>query len=62
MLTELAEQTQFIIITHNRNTVLAANTVYGITMGADSASQAISLKLDGDDARVREAPIQPRVI
>jgi chromosome segregation protein len=54
MLTELSEKTQFIIITHNRNTVQAAHTVYGITMGADSASQAISLKLDGDDARVRE--------
>ncbi len=54
MLTELSEKTQFIIITHNRNTVQAAHMVYGITMGADSASQAISLKLDGDDARMRE--------
>jgi chromosome segregation protein len=48
MLRELAERTQFIIITHNRNTVQVADTVYGITMGADSASQVIGLKLDGD--------------
>ncbi|MDW8325846.1 MAG: chromosome segregation protein SMC [Anaerolineales bacterium] len=47
MLSELSQQTQFIIVTHNRNTVQVAETVYGITMGADSASQVISLKLDG---------------
>jgi hypothetical protein len=28
--------------------VQVAETVYGITMGADSASQMISLKLDGE--------------
>jgi chromosome segregation protein len=48
MLSELSNQTQFIIVTHNRNTVQVAETVYGITMGADSASQMISLKLDGE--------------
>lgn len=46
MLLELSSQTQFIVITHNRNTVQAADTVYGITMGSDSASQVIGLKLD----------------
>lgn len=48
MLAELSQSTQFIIVTHNRNTVQVAETVYGITMGADSASQMISLKLDGE--------------
>jgi len=48
MLHDLSSQTQFIIVTHNRNTVQVAETVYGITMGADSASQMISLKLDGE--------------
>jgi chromosome segregation protein len=46
LLQELSKQTQFIIITHNRNTVQAADVIYGITMGRDSASQIISLKLD----------------
>ena len=50
MLHDLSEKTQFIIITHNRNTVQVADTVYGITMGADSASQVIGLKLDGEKA------------
>jgi chromosome segregation protein len=44
---ELSQTTQFVIITHNRRTVEVADTVYGITMGADSASQIISLKLEG---------------
>ena len=46
MLLELSKNTQFIIITHNRNTVQSADVIYGVTMGRDSASQIISLKLD----------------
>ncbi|HSG44612.1 MAG TPA: chromosome segregation protein SMC [Anaerolineales bacterium] len=46
LLLELSKETQFIIITHNRNTVQAADVIYGITMGRDSASQMISLRLD----------------
>ena len=46
LLKELSEKTQFIVITHNRNTVQTADVIYGVTMGRDSASQVISLKLD----------------
>jgi chromosome segregation protein len=46
LLLELSRQTQFIIVTHNRNTVQAAQVIYGVSMGSDSASQVISLKLD----------------
>ncbi len=46
LLKELSANTQFIVITHNRNTVQAADVIYGITMGRDSASQMISLRLD----------------
>jgi len=46
LLQELSRDTQFIVITHNRNTVQAADVIYGITMGRDSASQIISLRLD----------------
>jgi chromosome segregation protein len=51
MLCDLAAQTQFIVVTHNRNTVQAADTVYGITMGNDTASQVIGLKLDGEKVK-----------
>src|SRR5579859_3416086 len=48
MLLNLSDNTQFIIVTHNRNTVQVADTVYGITMGADSASQVMGLRLEGE--------------
>ena len=45
----LSEQTQFILITHNRGTIEIADTIYGISMGADRTSQVLSLKLtDGN--------------
>jgi chromosome segregation protein len=46
LLRELSQTTQFIIITHNRNTVQVADVIYGVTMGKDSTSQTVSLKLD----------------
>jgi chromosome segregation protein len=44
LLRELSDKTQFIVITHNQGTVEAAETVYGVSVGADSASQVISVK------------------
>ena len=46
LLYELSKNTQFLLITHNRNTVQVADVIYGVTMGKDSASQVISLKMD----------------
>jgi chromosome segregation protein len=42
----LSAQTQFILITHNRGTVEVADTIYGVSMGADNTSQVLSLKLN----------------
>jgi chromosome segregation protein len=49
LLRDLSEKTQFVIITHNRNTVQAADVIYGVTMGRESTSQMISLKLEEVD-------------
>lgn len=46
LLRELSSETQFIVITHNRNTVQVADIIYGITMGEDSTSKVLSLKLE----------------
>ncbi|MBC7263486.1 MAG: chromosome segregation protein SMC [Chloroflexi bacterium] len=46
ILKSLSEKTQFVVITHNRYTIEAANTIYGISMGADGISQTVSLRLD----------------
>ncbi len=44
----LSQHTQFIVITHNRGTIQAADTIYGVSMGDDSVSQVVSLQFDGD--------------
>lgn len=43
---ELSHRTQFIIITHNRETMRHSNTMYGVTMNEDGISQLLSVKLD----------------
>jgi chromosome segregation protein len=45
-LEDLARDTQFIVITHNRATVESAHAVYGVSMGANAVSQVVSLKLE----------------
>ena len=54
LLEELSIDTQFVLITHNRNTVQIADLIYGITMGKDTASQTISLKLEEVDQSVKD--------
>ena len=46
MLAELSAHTQFIAITHNRETMSQAALLYGVTMGADGVSQLLSIRLD----------------
>jgi len=45
VLEEMAEKTQFIVITHNRGTVESAETIYGVSISTDGVSQVVSLKL-----------------
>ncbi len=44
-LRSLAEEIQFVVITHNRGTIEAADALYGVTVGDDAVSRVISLKL-----------------
>ncbi|MGH2586979.1 MAG: chromosome segregation protein SMC [Dehalococcoidia bacterium] len=44
-LKELATRTQFVVITHNRGTIQAADTIYGVSMAADGVSSVLSLRL-----------------
>src|SRR5262249_55449964 len=45
ILERLAESTQFVVITHNRVTMTHANAIYGVSMGSDSISKVLSLRL-----------------
>ncbi|MDO8504458.1 MAG: AAA family ATPase [Candidatus Liptonbacteria bacterium] len=46
MLREFSKETQFIVVTHNRATMEAADVLYGVTLGEDGASKIISMKLE----------------
>jgi len=46
MLKEFSHQTQFIIVTHNRAVMEAADIIYGVTLDEDETSKIVSLKLE----------------
>ncbi len=46
-LRELSQQTQFIVITHNRRTMEAANAIYGLTLEGQCETRLVSLRLPG---------------
>jgi chromosome segregation protein len=46
ILQELSGSTQFIAITHNRETMRQASLLYGVTMGEDGISKILSVKLE----------------
>ncbi|MFA6047569.1 MAG: AAA family ATPase [Parcubacteria group bacterium] len=46
ILSELSKNTQFVIITHNRETMRQASMLYGVTMGEDGISKLLSVRLD----------------
>ena len=50
ILKRMAQRTQFIMITHNRVTMTSAQVIYGVSMGVDSISRLLSMKLE-------EAPV-----
>jgi chromosome segregation protein len=49
VLEDLTGLTQFIMITHNRTIMSIADTIYGVTMGADGVSKLLSVKLEDVD-------------
>lgn len=45
-LDDLRSASQFVVVTHNRGTIEIADSIYGVSMGDDSASRVLSLRLD----------------
>jgi chromosome segregation protein len=45
MVKEFSRETQFVVVTHNRNTMSVADYIYGITMEEAGASKVISMQL-----------------
>jgi chromosome segregation protein len=50
LLRRYAESAQFIVITHQKKTMEAADTLYGVTMAADGVSQIVSRRLPRETA------------
>ena len=50
LLRRYADRAQFIVITHQKRTMEAADTLYGVTMGPDGVSQIVSRRLPREDA------------
>ena len=48
LLRQFSERAQFIVVTHQKRTMEAADILYGVTMGADGVSQIVSKRLAGE--------------
>ena len=46
IIADLSQNTQFVIITHNRETMRQASLLYGVTMSEDGISKLLSVRLD----------------
>jgi len=56
MLAEMCEQTQFIVVTHNRKTMEMGSVLYGVTMQEPGVSKLVSVKWEEDaSAKAPEA-------
>jgi chromosome segregation protein len=50
LLRRFSERAQFIVVTHQKRTMEAADVLYGVTMGRDGVSQVVSRRLPREDA------------
>ncbi len=50
LLRRYSDRAQFIVITHQKRTMEAADILYGVTMGADGVSQIVSRRLPREEA------------
>ncbi len=59
VLQEFAKNSQFIVITHNKKTIVNANIMYGITMEQSGVSKIVSVKLSQNKDKEQQNQPQP---
>ncbi len=55
LLRRYSDRAQFVVITHQKRTMEAADILYGVTMGGDGMSQIVSRRLPRDEAEAVSA-------
>ena len=55
LLRRFSDRAQFVVVTHQKRTMEAADILYGVTMGADGVSQIVSKRLAGEPALAQSA-------
>jgi chromosome segregation protein len=55
LLRRYADRAQFVVITHQKRTMEAADVLYGVTMGADGVSQIVSRRLPREEELATDA-------
>jgi chromosome segregation protein len=55
LLRSYSDRAQFVVITHQKRTMEAADVLYGVTMGGDGISQIVSRRLPREEAQVLSA-------
>jgi chromosome segregation protein len=55
LLRRYSDRAQFVVITHQKRTMEAADVLYGVTMGRDGVSQVVSRRLPRDEAKLAGA-------
>ena len=60
LLKEMADQTQFIVITHAKRTMEAAQSLYGVTMQEPGVSKLVSVKFNSP--KKKEQPREEEVL
>jgi len=64
-----AQQSRFIVITHNKRTMQATNKLFGVTMQERGVSKRVEVRFDqvGEDGHIdakaiKDAPIEPEIV
>ncbi len=57
VLTEFLDQTKFVVVTHSKKTMTAANTLYGVTMQESGVSKQVSVRFEDvtEDGHIKRA-------